>query len=66
MMRQALSNKINEKFNSQAAFGLSIGWVPQKVYRMLNEGYEPKFSEAVKISCALGISMDELVLFFEQ
>ena len=65
-MLQALSNRITEKFGTQAAFGLNVGWVPQKVYRMLNEEYEPKLSEAAKISCALEISIDELASFFEQ
>lgn len=64
MPRQALIQKINEKFKSQAAFGLNIGWVPQKVYRMLYEGYEPRITEAEKISRALDISLEELAAFF--
>lgn len=64
MPRQALIQKINEKFKSQAAFGLNIGWIPQKVYRMLYEGYEPRITEAEKISRALDIPLEELPAFF--
>ena len=66
MEREALEKRITEKYGSQAAFGLSVGWIPQKVYRMLNAQYEPKFGEAVKISRALDIPLDELASFFAQ
>lgn len=66
MVRAELEKKIAEKYGTQAAFGLSIGWIPQKVYRMLNVQYEPKFGEAVQISRALDIPLDELASFFAQ
>lgn len=64
MQRQTLADKINEKFGSQAAFGLAVGWIPQKVYRMLNDQYDPKFGEAIKISNALEIPLNDLASFF--
>jgi len=66
MQRQALADVINKKFNSQAAFGLAVGWIPQKVYRMLNAQYDPKFCEAIQISNALDIPLNELASFFTQ
>lgn len=66
MKQNELENKIVEKYGSQAAFGLAIGWIPQKVYRMVNNMYEPKFSEAIKIGRALNVSIDELASFFTQ
>ncbi|MBQ7435034.1 MAG: helix-turn-helix transcriptional regulator [Oscillospiraceae bacterium] len=66
MQRQELADKINEKYGSQAAFGLAVGWIPQKVYRMLNNQYDPKFGEAIQIGKALGISLNELASFFTQ
>lgn len=66
MMRAELESRITKKFGTQAAFGLSVGWIPQKVYRMLNMQYEPKFGEAVQISRALDITLDELASFFTQ
>lgn len=66
MARELLIQQITRKYNSQAAFGLAIGWIPQKVHRMLNDQYTPKFSEAIEMSQALGISLDELASFFTQ
>jgi len=66
MQMKALEEKINQKYETQAAFGLAVGWIPQKVYRMLNNLYEPKFGEAVQISKALDIPLNELASFFTQ
>ncbi len=57
---------IREKFKTDAAFGIEIGWTTQKVSKMLNCAYIPKIGEAVSISRALGISLDELASFFAQ
>ena len=64
MAIELLNNQIRSKFNTDAAFSMAIGWVPQKVSRMKNGEYIPKFTEAVKISRALDISLDELASFF--
>ena len=64
MINATLRQMIREKFNSDAAFGLEIGWVPQKVHKFLSGNYILKLSEAVKISRALNISLDELASFF--
>ena len=64
MARQELAEKINQKYGTQAAFGLAVGWIPQKVYRMLNNQYDPKFCEAIQIGKALDIPLNELASFF--
>ena len=63
---EQLSTQIRTKFNTDAAFSLAIGWTTQKVSRLKNGEYIPKVSEAVKISRALEISLDELASFFAQ
>ena len=61
-----LREKIREKYKTDTAFGMAIGWVPNKVYKFINLNYIPKLSEAVKISRALDINLDELASFFTQ
>lgn len=60
MTNQVLLETINEQYNTMSAFGLAIGWVPQKVHRMVHEGYIPKLGEAVEMSRALNVTLDEL------
>jgi plasmid maintenance system antidote protein VapI len=57
---------IREKFKTDAAFGFAIGWTTQKVSKLVNGTYTPKISEAVRLSRALEISLDELASFFAQ
>lgn len=66
MENNQLRGRIREKYKTAAAFGLAIGWTPQKVFKMINCDYIPKIGEAVSISRALGISLDELASFFAQ
>jgi hypothetical protein len=63
-MNERLCALIGKKFKTDSAFGLAIGWVPQKVNRLKNGEYIPKISEAAKISRVLDISLDELASFF--
>ena len=63
-MNERLCNLIRQKFNTFAAFGLAMGWVPQKVNRLTSGDYIPKVSEAAQMSRVLGISLDELASFF--
>ena len=65
-MNEALNNAIREKFKTDSAFGLSIGWTPQKVHKLTHGEYIPKIGEAVIISRALDKSIDEVANFFEQ
>ena len=62
--KASLREKIREKYKSDTAFALAIGWVPAKVYKLLNCGYIPKMSEAVKIGQALDMSLEELASFY--
>lgn len=66
MANEMLNTQIRSKFNTDAAFSIAIGWTTQKVSRLKNGDYIPKVSEAVKISRALEISLDELASFFIQ
>ena len=64
MENPILRQLVRTKFNSEAAFGLEIGWVPQKVHKFLSGAYIPKLSEAPNICHALDITIDELASFF--
>lgn len=64
MENELLNSQIRNKFNTDAAFSIAIGWTTQKVSRMKNGQYVPKLSEAAKLSHALDISIDELASFF--
>ena len=66
MVNQALRDSIRGKYKTDAAFGLAIGWVPQRVHKLVHCEYIPKIGEAVLISRALEISLDELASFFTQ
>lgn len=66
MENTQLRGAIRKKYKTDAAFGLAIGWVPTKVYKLIHCGYIPKLSEAVKMSRALNISLDELASFYAQ
>lgn len=59
-----LKDLIKEKYGSEAAFGMQIGFIPQKVSRMLKGEYVPKLSDAQKIAEALDITLDEVANFF--
>ena len=61
-----LRELVREKYNSDAAFGLKIGWVPQKVHKFLFGKYIPKLSEATRICRALDITLDYLASFFAE
>lgn len=63
-MNEQLCALIKRKFKTFAAFGLAIGWVPQRVTKLIRGAYIPKIGEAVDISRALDISLDELASFF--
>ena len=64
MGNEKLHELIKERCGTDAAFARKIAWFPQKVYKMLYQGYVPRINEAVTISRALGITMDELASFF--
>lgn len=64
MENEKLHQKIREVFDSDAAFGLAIGWVPQKVNKLIYGKYTPKLGDSITISNALGISLDEFASFF--
>lgn len=59
-----LRNAIREVYRTDSEFGMSIGWVPQRVSKMINGHYIPKITEAVKISDALHMPIDEFANFF--
>lgn len=64
MANETLRDIVRKKYNKNVAFGMRIGWTPQKVTKFLNGEYMPKLQEAVAISDALGISIDRLASFF--
>ena len=64
MTDNRLWEQIGRKFKNDAAFGLAMGWVPQKVLRLKRGEYIPKVSEAAHMSRVLDISLDELASFF--
>ena len=66
MLDERLCTMIRQKFKTDTAFGLAMGWIPQKVGRLKSGDYVPKFGEAVKMSHVLDISLDELASFFTQ
>lgn len=66
MAEKTIRNLARAKFNTDAAFALAMGWVPQKVLKMFKGNYIPKFDEAVKMSHVLEVSLDELASFFPQ
>ena len=66
MANEQLCSSIRAKFKTDAAFGLAMGWVPQKVTKLTNGDYIPKISEAAKMSRVLDIPLDELASFFPQ
>ena len=66
MANDQLCASIKNKFKTDAAFGLAMGWVPQKVSKMTSGAYIPKIGEAAKMSRVLGISLDELASFFAE
>ena len=66
MENTMLHNQIRKVFDTDAAFGLAIGWVPQKVNKLIYGKYTPKLVESVPIARALGVSLDEFSSFFTQ
>lgn len=66
MTQKTIRDLIRTKFNTDAAFALAMGWMPQKVTKMVYGKYKPKLAEAVKMSQVLDTSLTELASFFEQ
>lgn len=66
MPNERLCDSIRAKFKTDAAFGLAMGWTPQKVCRLLSGDYIPKLSDAAKMSRVLDVTLDELASFFAQ
>lgn len=66
MATEKICASIRSKFKTDAAFGLAMGWVPQKVSKLTSGAYIPKIGEAAKMSQVLGISLDELASFFAE
>lgn len=64
MNDKLLVKTIEGKFKSQAAFAVQVGWTPQKLHKMLVGQYIPKISEAVFLSKALGITLNDFANFF--
>ncbi len=64
MTNERLCRQIREKFKTDAAFGLALGWTPQKVSKLTNGDYVPKVGEAAKMSRVLEIPLDKLASFF--
>ena len=64
MANERLCKQIRSKFKTDAAFGLAMGWVPQKVSKLTNGEYIPKVGEAAMMSRVLDIPLDELASFF--
>lgn len=65
-MQNEFRTAVHTVYKNDTAFGLAIGWTPQKVSKMFSGKYVPKLSEAKLISSALHISLDELAIFFTQ
>lgn len=66
MSNERLCAQIRTKFKTDAAFGLAMGWVPQKVCKLTNGNYIPKIREAVRMSQVLDVSLDDLASFFAE
>lgn len=64
MANERLCAQIRKKFKTDAAFGMAIGWVPQKVSRLTSGEYIPKIGEAAEMSRVLDVTLDELASFF--
>ena len=66
METMTIRELIRSKFKTDAAFALAMGWMPQKVTKLIQGIYVPKIGEAAKMSRVLSISLDDLVSFFPQ
>lgn len=66
MTTMTIRDLIRTKFHTDAAFALAMGWMPQKVTKLIQGVYIPKIGEAAKMSRVLSIPLDELVSFFPQ
>ena len=66
MATEKLCASIRNKFKTDSAVGLAMGWVPQKVSKLTSGAYIPKIGEAARMSQILGISLDELASFFAE
>lgn len=66
MENMTVRELIRSKFKTDAAFGLAMGWTPQKVTKLTKGVYVPKIGEAAKMSQVLSVPLDELVSFFPQ
>lgn len=64
MSTERLCNQIRTKFKTDTAFGLAMGWTPQKVSKLTKGEYIPKLGEAADMSRVLEVSLDELASFF--
>lgn len=60
----SISDLIGAKFKTDAAFGIAMGWVPQKVSKLKAGKYIPKIGEAAKMSWVLDVSLDDLASFY--
>lgn len=60
----SLSDMISTKFKTDAAFGIAMGWVPQKVSKLKSGKYIPKIGEAAKMSRVLDVSLETVASFF--
>lgn len=59
-----LRGRIVEKFGSQSAFAVAMGWRDALLSAKLNNKSEWAFQEAMKACDLLGIPLDEAHLYF--
>lgn len=59
-----LKKLICEKYGSESGLAKSINWSRQRLNRITNGVKEPDLLEAKVIADALGVSIDELSIFF--
>lgn len=63
-IKQELRARIREKCKNESRFSITMGWPPQKTYKMLRGRYMPKVSDAVKMCAVLDMDIDRLASFF--
>ena len=65
MINEKFRSAIREKYKNESEFARKIGWTKQKLSKTILGKRSPKISEINTLSKAMGISVEELISFFD-